>query len=157
MCIRDRHYTLRLRQEQCWVRWSLPSLSDRNPPLSSPSISSLKSLPFVTHRPATTAYYTTPNKTFNIYTIFANLYHDGGSGSGQKDKGRRQTQTRGGHLIIYPAGWIPVSYTHLDVYKRQKQMNLNWFSVTTSHLKRYRTWNIEPVSYTHLDVYKRQA
>ena len=36
----------------------------------------------------------------------------------------------------------PVSYTHLDVYKRQ-----DFNRVPTSYI---------PVSYTHLDVYKRQ-
>ena len=44
---------------------------------------------------------------------------------------------------------VPVSYTHLDVYKRQRMtstsasINVCWISLI-------------PVSYTHLDVYKRQ-
>ncbi|OTO64779.1 hypothetical protein A5865_003815, partial [Enterococcus sp. 12E11_DIV0728] len=38
----------------------------------------------------------------------------------------------------------PVSYTHLDVYKRQPQALVS--SITQ-----------QPVSYTHLDVYKRQT
>ena len=62
-----------------------------------------------------------------------------------------------------PPTLMPVSYTHLDVYKRQTRtrrlaaayialaaavavlfaLNLFWGSVS-------------PVSYTHLDVYKRQ-
>ena len=40
----------------------------------------------------------------------------------------------------------PVSYTHLDVYKRQRMLSL-----TLSRNGR------RPVSYTHLDVYKRQC
>ena len=53
---------------------------------------------------------------------------------------------------------IPVSYTHLDVYKRQGHNDLTNGketedkSVTTvENMVIYR-----PVSYTHLDVYKRQ-
>ena len=62
-----------------------------------------------------------------------------------------------------------VSYTHLDVYKRQRlgidiadyrQMLLD---TNNSQLFSYDEWreehgdSIEPVSYTHLDVYKRQV
>ena len=43
-----------------------------------------------------------------------------------------------------------VSYTHLDVYKRQALMSV----VSTKMLKE---WGTETVSYTHLDVYKRQV
>ena len=59
----------------------------------------------------------------------------------------------------------PVSYTHLDVYKRQVHTvidgdkanatltqnfhNLTYFQIVTTHAA--------PVSYTHLDVYKRQC
>ena len=47
-----------------------------------------------------------------------------------------------------------VSYTHLDVYKRQGRL------FRTGRLYRsecvYRSERIYPVSYTHLDVYKRQ-
>ena len=41
--------------------------------------------------------------------------------------------------------FYPVSYTHLDVYKRQvnQYVGAEWKG-------------IDPVSYTHLDVYKRQ-
>ena len=49
-----------------------------------------------------------------------------------------------------------VSYTHLDVYKRQ---DLNWWhwndepeEANRAMARRYQ----QPVSYTHLDVYKRQ-
>ena len=51
----------------------------------------------------------------------------------------------------------PVSYTHLDVYKRQHQIRS--YVLDQSRIKDLRT-NVEvgntPVSYTHLDVYKRQ-
>ncbi len=61
---------------------------------------------------------------------------------------------------------LSVSYTHLDVYKRQtpccrkpspdsralKSMN-RWSSVTKSTA----SWWPNTVSYTHLDVYKRQV
>ena len=42
---------------------------------------------------------------------------------------------------------VSVSYTHLDVYKRQHH------NISHSHS----TQRVLPVSYTHLDVYKRQA
>ncbi|WP_212648487.1 hypothetical protein, partial [Enterococcus sp. 6D12_DIV0197] len=63
---------------------------------------------------------------------------------------------------LLPIPTVPVSYTHLDVYKRQ---NIH-FSFSTSGLF---SWNKRklnrfsdtdcyiPVSYTHLDVYKRQV
>ena len=55
----------------------------------------------------------------------------------------------------------PVSYTHLDVYKRQmdqqtaleRQQAL--YREKNAHLRQYLE-PVEPVSYTHLDVYKRQ-
>ena len=57
-------------------------------------------------------------------------------------------------IIIMP---VTVSYTHLDVYKRQIINNMNSFicsiladKVFISRIVPY------PVSYTHLDVYKRQ-
>ena len=43
----------------------------------------------------------------------------------------------------------PVSYTHLDVYKRQPEANIN----VTEYFTNDSVW---AVSYTHLDVYKRQ-
>ena len=63
---------------------------------------------------------------------------------------------------------IPVSYTHLDVYKRQDL--LNGADVEAPDLRggaalviaalqaqgSTRVMGAEPVSYTHLDVYKRQ-
>ena len=68
--------------------------------------------------------------------------------------------------------YFPVSYTHLDVYKRQLLNSwLNQFTETTSlwyALSRSYSINLpssfstahpsalESVSYTHLDVYKRQ-
>ena len=71
-------------------------------------------------------------------------------------------------------GKTPVSYTHLDVYKRQgKERNQNALKMTDEMIsllndlfagqdyKPTRTdvfdkYNGFPVSYTHLDVYKRQ-
>ena len=49
---------------------------------------------------------------------------------------------------------IPVSYTHLDVYKRQC---CNRKHLTLSHISANLTVCCRPVSYTHLDVYKRQV
>ena len=58
----------------------------------------------------------------------------------------------------------PVSYTHLDVYKRQITLcehtifragNMELHPVPAFHLKRDIIGRA-PVSYTHLDVYKRQ-
>ena len=66
---------------------------------------------------------------------------------------------------------IPVSYTHLDVYKRQDQRmvpdaysflragdwnskgEMGWWGISSND-KKPDAWR--PVSYTHLDVYKRQ-
>ena len=62
------------------------------------------------------------------------------------------------------AGWnMPVSYTHLDVYKRQplsRRLTLSAILASTSLTEgtvklALSTW--ETVSYTHLDVYKRQT
>ena len=64
-------------------------------------------------------------------------------------------------------GIIPVSYTHLDVYKRQ---HLNIYGVrivaglvvdalmeeVPALAKYVRRYDYVAVSYTHLDVYKRQ-
>ena len=54
----------------------------------------------------------------------------------------------------------PVSYTHLDVYKRQAVPR--WFSQQNEEdeeeiIEAYYKYRDEPVSYTHLDVYKRQS
>ena len=53
----------------------------------------------------------------------------------------------------------PVSYTHLDVYKRQEKkespIGVLWGWGKPYHGKFI--GSIIPVSYTHLDVYKRQA
>ena len=48
-----------------------------------------------------------------------------------------------------------VSYTHLDVYKRQPLPALRWGGTAMASNCRLR--NAVSVSYTHLDVYKRQA
>ena len=57
----------------------------------------------------------------------------------------------------------PVSYTHLDVYKRQAYfrvysgtMNSGSYVLNATKDKKERVGRI-PVSYTHLDVYKRQS
>ena len=62
---------------------------------------------------------------------------------------------------------MTVSYTHLDVYKRQGKQILEWCKagVTLTTVKdliqkavslQDLTEVYKPVSYTHLDVYKRQ-
>ena len=50
---------------------------------------------------------------------------------------------------------VPVSYTHLDVYKRQGQPHPVAGS-TELAVHRCNKADAAPVSYTHLDVYKRQ-
>ena len=54
-------------------------------------------------------------------------------------------------------GYIPVSYTHLDVYKRQGLIGAG-YKMTKSGgvLITVRNSDKGAVSYTHLDVYKRQ-
>ena len=49
-------------------------------------------------------------------------------------------------------GMIPVSYTHLDVYKRQFLLSFPLSNV----FQPAKNPGVKPVSYTHLDVYKRQ-
>ena len=69
----------------------------------------------------------------------------------------REYRGREGSLIQ-----VPVSYTHLDVYKRQEQpfvgdtltANIKPSSATVTYS--WRVGGAEAVSYTHLDVYKRQ-
>ena len=65
---------------------------------------------------------------------------------------------------------IPVSYTHLDVYKRQTHYSTDrtdiddFSSSCLAHIRQHHfahvhyaeEISIHPVSYTHLDVYKRQ-
>ena len=87
------------------------------------------------------------------------------------------------YSLPYP--WVPVSYTHLDVYKRQINNNKGYLMVLKDYLRilaardgsdLYLTVDAPPagkfqgslkaldkikmtpesVSYTHLDVYKRQ-
>ena len=62
---------------------------------------------------------------------------------------------------------VPVSYTHLDVYKRQElELTCEQLEVQPPAaeellglFKKYefKRWTADAVSYTHLDVYKRQA
>ena len=53
-------------------------------------------------------------------------------------------------------GRSPVSYTHLDVYKRQLFI-IPVVLVLLLLAMRRRSVTLQPVSYTHLDVYKRQV
>ena len=61
--------------------------------------------------------------------------------------------------LLHGAGLYAVSYTHLDVYKRQCRQAPRAYMRTSRA-----TWSLRlrpvcrrlPVSYTHLDVYKRQ-
>ena len=52
--------------------------------------------------------------------------------------------------------WVePVSYTHLDVYKRQADELLD--EIVVAAVDMVDVADLRPVSYTHLDVYKRQG
>ena len=56
----------------------------------------------------------------------------------------------------------PVSYTHLDVYKRQIQKYfMDFHHIIRQFIDKFSTvtcmCSYYPVSYTHLDVYKRQG
>ena len=64
----------------------------------------------------------------------------------------------------------PVSYTHLDVYKRQDEVCIKADGIDLNDPSQSRlligsmlcndskiTDGVETVSYTHLDVYKRQS
>ena len=71
--------------------------------------------------------------------------------------------------LVIQVHLIPVSYTHLDVYKRQlmqcsdffdEHKDINQVAVrnTAFSAKKVKDdGDITPVSYTHLDVYKRQS
>ena len=60
-----------------------------------------------------------------------------------------------------------VSYTHLDVYKRQERRWIHWMYIKIflelekdsfrRSMKIVEVLKQIPVSYTHLDVYKRQS
>ena len=69
------------------------------------------------------------------------------------------------------ASWKAVSYTHLDVYKRQllvliaivSTLSPNFFTINNlfnilqqTSVNAIMAVGMTPVSYTHLDVYKRQ-
>ena len=60
-------------------------------------------------------------------------------------------------FIVYTD--IPVSYTHLDVYKRQMLhcLTIRFWKISESETKTPQMNKSLPVSYTHLDVYKRQV
>ena len=67
---------------------------------------------------------------------------------------------------LFEVDTVPVSYTHLDVYKRQSRVTAesrNWLTVLPrrniySRMPKLMVWlrAVATVSYTHLDVYKRQ-
>ena len=57
-------------------------------------------------------------------------------------------------FILYSLS--PVSYTHLDVYKRQAINTSNVIFLYFHYQILQNTTRHIPVSYTHLDVYKRQ-
>ena len=67
--------------------------------------------------------------------------------------GGRRTETSGAGLADSAGAVAPVSYTHLDVYKRQ----VVYFWRSGSGLGCSAEGHHDPVSYTHLDVYKRQS
>ena len=60
--------------------------------------------------------------------------------------------------VLYGCQLLPVSYTHLDVYKRQALYPPMTVAVSKPRFPRYLAsfMLLPPVSYTHLDVYKRQ-
>ena len=62
-----------------------------------------------------------------------------------------------GLLVVFTAylAAAPVSYTHLDVYKRQVALGMGDGDAVI-HIGRAFVLALIPVSYTHLDVYKRQ-
>ena len=63
-------------------------------------------------------------------------------------------------FLNYARDMAPVSYTHLDVYKRQVTIPYNIFEKMMNKelaVSAIETFNRHgAVSYTHLDVYKRQ-
>ena len=66
------------------------------------------------------------------------------------------------YLTVNAAGdqMMPVSYTHLDVYKRQRKHHAEfylYFAQLPYQLLAVLPGAEKPVSYTHLDVYKRQV
>ena len=68
---------------------------------------------------------------------------------------------------IFNFTYTAVSYTHLDVYKRQvsqkllrqppRQVHAVGEAHQQAHQHRHAEMPFAPVSYTHLDVYKRQG
>ena len=64
--------------------------------------------------------------------------------------------------MILATSLIPVSYTHLDVYKRQTMIRARQIALNLNlNMKigdvEYQGDGNKSVSYTHLDVYKRQT
>ena len=59
--------------------------------------------------------------------------------------------------VLSVSSWESVSYTHLDVYKRQGIPSVVYGLVGMILLVPAIRVAFDPVSYTHLDVYKRQV
>ena len=91
---------------------------------------------------------------------------------------RSPLRLQAGAIVMHLDGCTPVSYTHLDVYKRQaidmishclQRNDLGEIGDVRPRANGYRIQffyegslisnrrSIAPVSYTHLDVYKRQV
>ena len=72
------------------------------------------------------------------------------------------TSARGLHHLVWEIvdNSIAVSYTHLDVYKRQVYERSVFFVIMIFENNKEKriifVRKVTPVSYTHLDVYKRQ-
>ena len=78
--------------------------------------------------------------------------------SSEKNSGGTRRHRYTSHVQRHPEA--PVSYTHLDVYKRQLHKRSGVESSSNGWPVRFRKlsqMSSSPVSYTHLDVYKRQA
>ena len=77
-----------------------------------------------------------------------------------------QPRRHGAGAVLLDALFDPVSYTHLDVYKRQVRLHhgpqrtqkrtVAVFVQRHGHAPAGEHGRSAPVSYTHLDVYKRQ-
>ena len=91
-----------------------------------------------------------------VYGLYARediVYPDGATGTIYKAGEQVASLTTDDKGQASVNGLYPVSYTHLDVYKRQKQKKR---TITKSRVKKS-LLAATTVSYTHLDVYKRQV
>ena len=83
----------------------------------------------------------------------ARYVHEGESAIVTPSEGLTSTEIKISILV-----WEgPVSYTHLDVYKRQASGIRRSGFADPLHSEMSSIGAISPVSYTHLDVYKRQG